>query len=186
MPPRQARITGALPNGERPRSKPRGKFPRSALDYFEFNRCMAACDQPEFLGRRAAYIDDATGSEGAAIIDAHRHAFAIGWVGHAHQTSERKRAMRRSQFTSAVTLTACRGATFKLGSVIGGAAAINRSGCRLRGRRAIKAGVGRVGQRAFRSTVICASRSAKPSERQARRTCCKSGPTRKAHEVWQG
>ena len=94
--------------------------------------------------------------------------------------------MRRSQFTSAVTLAACRGATFELGGVIGGGAAINRSGCRLRGRRAIKAGVGREGQKAFRSTVIRASRSAKPSERQARRTCCYSGPTRKAHKVWQG
>ena len=83
---------------------------------------MAARDHAEFFGSGAADIDQAPARKGAAIIDAHHDAAAIGGVSDTHAAAEGQAAVGGGEGVLVETLAAGGFPAMVAGAVIRGLA----------------------------------------------------------------
>jgi len=93
-----------MPKGWNRKEANRGQkcFGRTEMSCFqllndvEFDLRNTLSDNSQRLGGRIGKIDNASGNEGTAVVDANRHGLPSGDVGDAHTGAERERTMSGS------------------------------------------------------------------------------------------
>mgnify|MGYP001546226003 CR=1 FL=1 len=89
---------------------------------------MAAGDQADLFGCRAAEVDGATASKRAAVVDAHGHAAASARVGHLDKAAKGQGAVRGGHRAHVEPLAIGGSATMEAAAVIGGDAGAQTAG----------------------------------------------------------
>src|SRR3546814_14103238 len=67
---------------------------------------MAAGDNADLLGGRAAQVDHPSAAEGAAIVDPHHHLLPVARIGDPHQAAEGQSGVRGGERELVKTLAA--------------------------------------------------------------------------------